>query len=248
MTTTTHPENFDESRCWTPFWVGLNLAIRLRELCQLYSDDPFHTPTVLDAGCGRGALADPLAERGWFEVFGVDSTPYSGGRYRGRAVGNFLSPIAEWVWSGFAPPQSFDATIFNSPFTIKEAYKKGRYRASYDGPRLFIDRAKAISPIIASLHRSAWFQEMQLDGDGGLSRSEWRGDLRRNYVTEQMALGRVPFMDGEKAVDSTTYCWTIARRPLPQDGPGPWPTLLYDASVRPEAPRAGGGDVDGTHS
>lgn len=218
MTSTRDPACWPEADCRTPAWAVRAILPRLVDLVPavtMHSSGESWPTTVLDAGCGTGAIADVLAEAYSTEaLYGVDVRGAAG-----RQSGGWWRVCTDWLRGHYGGPAALVVT--NPPFTLP-GWTKGRYRPDFDGVLRFTRRALEVAPVACVLHRSGWWHEQQP------ARRAFRAELRARCVTERWAVGRVAFLGGG-AVDSTPYAWLIARPPTDADGPGPWPTREYDA-------------------
>lgn len=106
---------------------------------------------ILEAGCGHGAIAAPLADLG-FAVLAVDVRPEAVAECRrlgeGRTVGSIVAVEADFeTWE---PPHGFAgciAAVGNPPFWG-------------DGPRLmrWLDKLRRVAPLTVQLLPTRWLQ------------------------------------------------------------------------------------------
>lgn len=228
MTATRDPLGWPEADCRTPAWAVRAILPRLVELVPaitLHSSGESWPTTVLDAGCGTGAIADVLAEAYSPDaLYGVDVRGPAG-----RMPAGWWRICTDWLRGHYNGPAAL--VVSNPPFTLP-GWRRGPYVPEFDGVLRFTRRALEVAPVACILHRSGWWHEQQRD------RRAFRAELRARFVTERWAVGRVDFFEhlsgaekralGMGSGDSTPYAWLIARPPTEADGPGPWPTREFD--------------------
>lgn len=219
MTRTVDPAGWPEADCRTPEHIVERLLDYLHAHHQIASG-----ATLVDLGCGTGAIADVLARvYGPGNVTGVDVRPPPGGQAWAHIQADAL------VWR---PQEPVDLVVSNPPFTLV-GFTRGRYNPDFDGVARFTDAALEMARVgVCILHRTGWWSE------GQDQRVAWREELRSRYSTAQLAVGRANFLNTPgKSGDATPYSWLVVMKTAPR------PTIQLDWSPAWRARRVDGGSA-----